>query len=362
MTFLDLLRALASQTIVWHHFVIYGPLPVAAAALAPMVFDVLDAYGRMAVQVFFVVGGFLTARGLTSARPPSLRAFGSFLAHRYRRTGIPAFAAVLITVTASALARRWTSDPGLITSPPTLDQLAAHAFFVNYLVGYEALTPGIWYLAIDFQLGIVALLIFWAGGLIARELRRRWASIMGLGVARVLFAALAIASLLVFNRDPRLDIWAIYFFGSYFLGMILYWAVCRLLSPLWLWAYLALVIGAACWDWRPRLLLASATALSILAMAQLGMLERWPSSRIAAFLGRISFSLFLLHFPVVMMVNAWFEHRDLLSPGPALAGLLLAYAIAIVAATGFHNAIELPAASGRFPFGPRAPRVVPERS
>ena len=50
--FIDFLRALASQLIVWHHLAFYGPLSDIAYPLAPLAIDVLYDYARMAVQVF----------------------------------------------------------------------------------------------------------------------------------------------------------------------------------------------------------------------------------------------------------------------------------------------------------------------
>ena len=61
---IDTLKALASQSIVLHHLAIYGPMPLIAAPLAPGLVQWLDVYGRYAVQVFLVMGGYLAAGSL----------------------------------------------------------------------------------------------------------------------------------------------------------------------------------------------------------------------------------------------------------------------------------------------------------
>lgn len=61
----DVLKALAAQVIVLHHLVSYGPIARAAHALLPQLAGALQQYGRMAVQVFLVVAGYLSARGLS---------------------------------------------------------------------------------------------------------------------------------------------------------------------------------------------------------------------------------------------------------------------------------------------------------
>ena len=89
MPLVDALKALASQLIVLHHFSAYGPLADALDDLVPALAAWLFDYGRMAVQIFLVVGGFLAARSLA---PQGQAAFARPLAllwQRYRRLVLP---------------------------------------------------------------------------------------------------------------------------------------------------------------------------------------------------------------------------------------------------------------------------------
>ena len=61
---IDLGKALASQLIVWHHLAAYGPVADTLHAAWPAWMDWLYDYGRMAVQVFLVLGGYLALPGL----------------------------------------------------------------------------------------------------------------------------------------------------------------------------------------------------------------------------------------------------------------------------------------------------------
>lgn len=63
----DALKAIASQLIVLHHLAFYGPMSDVAFPLAPSAISWLSEYGRMAVQVFLVIGGFLGRCGLRLA-------------------------------------------------------------------------------------------------------------------------------------------------------------------------------------------------------------------------------------------------------------------------------------------------------
>jgi len=72
-------------------------------------------------------------------------------------------------------------------------------FLAHDLLGFEALSSGAWYVAIDFQL--YALLIVLCHALHTETNKR-------LSIA---VALLCVASMWQFNRVDELDIWAIYF-------------------------------------------------------------------------------------------------------------------------------------------------------
>lgn len=338
LRYIDFLRAVAAQLIVWHHLAFYGPLCDVARPLMPLLLDGLHYHARMAVQVFLVVAGFVTAQHVEGWQGSGMRGSLVQMARRYRRTGGPYLVALVMAIGANTLADHWM-DHRSISGAPTFAQVLAHAFYLQDLLGYEALSAGIWYLAIDFQL--FALVLAWVGMLSgsARRLSLQPATVAKL--SRASFAALAVASLFGFNRDGGLDHWAIYFFGTYFLGMVLRWAIDGQLTRGYLWAYLALMSLAMVVDWRPRLLVAGVTAITIALAADCQFLRRWPKSGVVAYLGQTSFSLFLVHFPVCLVVNAWFS-RSALAPHEAWLAMLVAYGASLAVAAVFHRVVERP--------------------
>ena len=339
LPFLGMLRGLAAQVIVLHHLAFYGPLSDIAYPLAPALIDALFDYGRFAVQIFFVIGGFLTARSIANHEVLDLKTLATIIVRRYQRTGFPYLVTLMIAVGANALADRWM-DHESISLPPTIGSALAHVFFLQDVLDYPAITAGVWYLAIDFQLVLLTYLVAAASLWLARRLRQ-FGPVRALVLMQAVFGALAIASLFWLNRDPELDMWALYFFGSYFLGMALHWTLARELPRPLFWAYAALVGAALAVDWRPRLLVALGVTLLIFAMAKLRLLDRWPKSRIVEYLGRTSFSLFLIHFPVCLVVNAWLS-RWQLTPAGAMWGMLAAYLLSQIAGAGFYQAVEAP--------------------
>lgn len=350
---LDAVKGAACLLIVAHHLALYGPLAQALEPLAPQLMQWLVQRARLAVQVFLVVGGYLAAAALAPRGDGSAPQGARRVLQRYARLALPYMAALSLCVLAADWARPWLPADGLVPAAPTLPQLLAHVLLLHDLLGYEALSAGVWYVAIDLQLFALA-----AGlGALSRQMHRwlpgRWPALAQAGrwSSAVPVLALAAASLAVFNRLRELDVTALYFFGAYGLGMFSWWIGQARRERTWRIAMVALLtLGlAALWlDWRLRIALALATAIA-LALAQ----HRWhgrqmPWPRWAEWLqrvGRISYPLFLLHFPILLLVSACVVALGPVTPARAAAGLAATWGLATLAAIVWHRALEAGPAS-----------------
>ncbi len=318
---IDALKAVASQLIVLHHLAFYGPMAEQARQLAPNLMGWLADHARIAVQAFLVLAGFLAARALAPDGRYAGRAPLAAIARRYARLAIPALAALALAVAGAAVARAWMSDP-MVPAWPTLPQLLAHALLLQDVLGYESLSAGLWYVAIDFQLFTLLLVLL--------AVPRRH--------ALALVAALAGVSLLAVNRLPQWDAWAPYFFGSYALGAFAWWlgrAACR---PAWGYALVAVTTLALALDFRVRL----AAALVVAALLFLSVRRElaWSPAPGVTGLGRIAYSVFLVHFPVCMVANAAWVRFAPHGAASAAAGLLLAWAGSVAVGALFYRLVE----------------------
>jgi len=295
----DVLKVVASQLIVLHHLVSYGPLSRGAHEVLPDLTAWLFDYGRIAVQVFIVISGFLAAKhlaadGLMLPTRPHVAVW-----RRYERLVLPFLAALAIGIGAAAVARTPLAEEW-IPATPAISQLLAHVFLLQGLLGYDSLIAGAWYIAIDFQLFTLMVAVIWLSDRLgAPNSRTRF-------VTPTLVAILAMASLFYFNRDADWDNWAIYFFGSYAMGACAYWASNKQHSPGWFVVLALVVAGALLMDFRLRIAVALAVALTLGLARRSGLFEKLPPSRSIAYLGRISYSMFLMHFAVCLLANAAF--------------------------------------------------------
>ncbi len=93
-------------------------------------------------------------------------------------------------------------------------------------------------------------------------------------------------------------------------------------------------------DFRSRLLVALTTGLLLMLAAHFGWIGRWPRSRVIQWFARISYSLFLVHFPVSLVVNAlWFSHLPS-TPGLSLLGMCASYVLSMLVAVLFYYQVE----------------------
>lgn len=330
---IDVFKVLAAQLIVLHHLAWYGPMTDVAADLSPYIslgVDWLAEHGRYAVAAFLAIGGFLAALGLAPGGLPAGKSPGRLILQRYARLVAPYAVALVFVMISAAVARRWMVHDS-IGAPPSAGQFIAHLFLLHDLLDYEALSAGVWYIAIDFQLYALLVGLIWLAG----RFGRRLASTEFFAVLLVVLGA--VASLGFFNRDAEWDATALYFFGAYALGVGSAWSVrsarpYRGLALVLLIGVLALLI-----DFRPRI----AIALAVSLLIGLGYLHlKTGGSRSIERFSQASYALFLVHFPVCLVVNALFMRYAPDSPFLNLVGILFAWVASNAAAFAFHRHVE----------------------
>ncbi len=322
---IDLLKVGAALIIVGHHISAYTPF---SAELGPVLKGV-DAwiydYGRMAVSIFLVIGGFLAAQSILSRNE---QAGFSLVWKRYRRL-MPLYAvAIVLTIIAVALVRPGHAADWLPRSP-TFAQLVAHALLLQDVLGIEALSAGVWYVAIDFQLYSLLVLCLW----LSQRLR------MGLAQFSIMAFLLTAVSLFIVNRDSSLDWFAVYFMGAYGLGVFAALACQGGRAYGIVFMGLVLLTGLALLlDFRPRLLLAMATAAALFLLAKANL--RMPRFSYLAVFSQSSYAIFLLHFAVIVVMSALWAQSGLQGPVAAIFFVLVTLAISLFVGVLAHYMIE----------------------
>ncbi|PUE11811.1 hypothetical protein B9Z51_01555 [Limnohabitans sp. T6-5] len=300
---LDVLKAVGCVLIVVHHLAFYGPMSDVMMQVIPGLMEWLYDRARLAVQMFLVCGGFLTAASLSKVQSLSWRAGLTLLWRRYLRLVMPLLAALSAAVLVSEIIRP-QFDHSSLSALPSWGQAWAHVALLQHVLSMEALSAGVWYVAMDFQLYATALVVF----AVAQELAARSSGTAPVVWRQRLWLLLTAGSLLWWSGNESLDDYAVYFCGSYGLGWLAYKSR-EIGFSRKTWA-LVLSLGVLAWWLDPHWRLATALCVAaLLARAPQSWMEmaslhtrgvqavQWISQR--------SYSIFVIHFAVSLAVNAF---------------------------------------------------------
>ena len=339
---IDCLKVFAALLIILHHLSSYGQMAEDARQFLPGVMTWLFEYGRYAVQIFLVMGGYLAAQSLTRTRDiRNPRTALKLIFNRYLRLFAPYVVALLITILCAWVARFWVQDE-FVGESETLGQFLAHLFFLQGILGLDSISAGAWYVAIDWQLYAVLAIML---GMFPGFRSLIWVSTI-----------LIVASLLYFNRLSDYENYFIYFIGSYGLGVLAQLAkndadpaVNRLARILIIIIGLVILVTSFDHLWI-RNILAYCVAIVLIIwggraykdekrakMHNLVFSILWGSRR--------SYCAFLLHFSFILLANtlyiAWgMDQRH--DGAMALAMMFLALVASWVAANYLYRFVEVP--------------------
>jgi len=282
-------------------------------------------YARQAVQVFLVVGGYLAAQSVM--HKPIKHPLISII-KRYLRL-VPFYMLALILISVAVAMSRDTIHATWLPSEPSFWQFLTHGLLLHDLLGFEALSSGVWYVAIDFQLYVLLILLCHS---LHTENHKR----LSLAVA-----LLCIASMWQFNRVDDLDIWAIYFLAAYGLGVLAAWAKRSAFETCVFWMTALLAIGALWLEYRTRLSLALVTAVWLVIKPK-GMVHWTPIKRVVHRLSNSAYVLFLTHFGIIVIVSAIWTIHPSTSPAVALTTIGCAWLCCVALGVLLHEKVEVP--------------------
>lgn len=355
----DGLRGVAALFVVLHHVWQYSVTdPDSSAPGWFRIFNVLE-YGSFAVAVFIVVSGLcLMLPALRHGASLGPGGLGEFARRRSRRILPPYFAMLALAMVLIALVpalRRVSSTPWNITLPSfSVGNVTSHLLMVhNWFADWEyAFNPPLWTIALEFQ-------IYFVFALLLLPVWRRWGPVVTLGTATAVMAV------------P----WAL---GR---GFARPWMLVLFVFGMIAASVITGVGAAASWrtavPWRPvagaaivavpvvvavsrrldseelalalqHVTVGIATAAGLIVMAgggggrrQRGGVARFLAWRPVRSLGLFSFSLYLVHYPIVALVTiVGIRPLDLDVPTTFAVLMVTAVPASLAAAYGFHVLVE----------------------
>jgi peptidoglycan/LPS O-acetylase OafA/YrhL len=304
----------------------------------------------LGTPLFFVMSGYCIASCLDSARRRGTSPF-AFLARRVWRifppywAALAGFVAVVAGLDAVGLARYHAGDVALgLYSPGVLDAwqwignlTLTETWRPLVVSGHEAIvyTRVAWSICYQEQYYLVCFAVL----LLAPA--RAWRALALVTAVAVGFRVVAWDSGALHRIDGTFPV----FWHEFAIGLAVYWRLGRATTPGTRRALeLGLVTLLAVSLWTGLVSTVAASAFGLLLIALHRWDDRVPGLRGLDPLracGRRSYSLYLVHLPAVMVVNAWLSDRGVEGFWPRALVMMPAAVLASVAvAWAFHRVVE----------------------
>ncbi|OYW45987.1 MAG: hypothetical protein B7Z08_00165 [Sphingomonadales bacterium 32-68-7] len=308
-------------------------------------------FGRGGIAVFFVLSGCVIAQSL-HGKTLDWRGLGQFAVRRSLRLDPPYFASIALALAVTAAFAVLQGRPVAL---PGIGVIAAHLVYLQELLRMEPISVVFWTLTYEIQFYLVFALLL----VLRSALERRGAPALIIRLPEI--AAL----LLAFYGAAVGPGWALYglfanYWYAFFLGVLVQRAVIAGGSRVLVLLLAAVMLATA---HRTAEVFNTPAALTGLALLAAGIVWRFQAARAPRTLmglGTISYSLYLTHYPVLLVsLKPAFDVREAVGSVLAVAFQL---ACVLAAALAFWWAIERPSQrwAQRFKIGPaRRPSAAP---
>lgn len=344
MVFLDGLRGIACVGVLLCHLFVPEISAISASlkTVIPAWVPALLQHGDLGVEVFFVLSGFVIAYSLRDHRVSGSLAW-RFAVRRSLRLDPPYLFTLVLAIGVWAVVFRdsfyevgekFEGAPGIL----------ANAFYLQDILRYPAIFSVAWTLCLEIQFYLAFVLL--AG--IAQWLRDRIAGRAVAGAPRSQW----LAPLMVFMPLGLLS-FAMWYLGlaaftfpgtwfRFFLGVLVFWTIAGRMPRAALYGFTALLLVVSFVTRDIRGGTAALTAGVIFLVGVSGQLTQWLSGRLWQYLGRISYSLYLLHVVIGIPFINWIWAVVPQSAAMALALFPAGIVVSVAFAHLFHVFFERP--------------------
>ena len=277
LLFIDGLRGLAAFAVMLHHFAHHPTLEDRIGWLPS-----LAEFGNLGVPAFFVISGFVIAHSISGQRI-TRGYFGNFVVRRVVRLDPPYWFAIAFCIATTALGNRLF--PSQARDLPSPGSVVAHLFYVYPLFGYEPIEAIFWTLVHEVQFYLLyLLLVAWMQQTTGRTDPSPATAACFIAIPGLISAAWTFQA-----KGLCLGTWYMFSLGAMAYYCRRGWIGGRLAMGYW-------VGVAATIPWKSADYKLAALAIALTFM---GATERqfrcWLSSVPFQFLGRLSYSLYLIH-------------------------------------------------------------------
>lgn len=344
LEFLDGLRGVAALGVIFFHF--NGTLKDHGVFVVPAFIDFLCELGHYGVQIFFVLSGFVIAYSLRHEKISSRFCLRFFL-KRSIRLDPPYWLIIAFMLLLSFMGSVIFNKGGEPLATPF--QVLMNLLYLPDFLQIPRILPVAWTLCIEIQFYMSFVFLLLTYQFFMNQFYPNQVFSFGQSLSfHCLFGSLMALSLLQntsWAPFPLIPGLFIPYWYSFFIGCLACWAMLKLVSPSLLWLYIAMI---GCYS----LLQGSGDALAVIIVA-LGIylvaveegMHRLLTSWFFQYSGKISYSLYLIHWPIGMKcmdISLRFFGHKIDNIGAAALLMMASLVLTFLAAHCFYYLIEYP--------------------
>jgi peptidoglycan/LPS O-acetylase OafA/YrhL len=325
--FVDALRGIAAMWVVLYHTSESKQITNLEPLLPKWTAELIH-MGHLGVIIFFVLSGFVIAHSVDRRRVDAPY-IGWFMLRRAVRLDPPYWISIVATVVANRH-----------VAMPSYGALLAHMFYLQDLLQIQPISPIYWTLCVEIQLYLVFVLLL----AIARSFRFGGTDRRSL---LIVFAAAGVVALLFPTGLVHYDILPPGFFlrmwFTFLGGVFAYWAFDGTIPRAAFYVWAGALVAGAIYVHYPGAILSGALAALLLEVGRARKLCEWLNYGPLQFLGKVSYSLYLMHGPIGGWLMAFaFYHLTPRTASWESFWLLVALVANCIGAWFFWRLIESP--------------------
>lgn len=292
-------------------------------------------YGRGGVAMFFVISGFVIAHSLRTAAP-DWRFAGRFMLRRSIRLDPPYWLSIVVVLALGFIA---ASREGRPYAAPQFSTIIAHLFYLQELLRKPEIQVVYWTLTYEIQFYFVYMLSVWWRH---ASLQRARNAIVGSAVPGILIALAFVAAVETREWAPHgifLNYW-----DAFMAGTLAYAAGFQRnnLAAMLLMALVLLMVISAPMTVEVFKSPAALTAIGLFVAGRVNALSTGMNAKPIQFLGTISYSLYLMHVPAILVGMSIVSSLSAKNPALGLLRFPICLGLAILGSSVFWWLVERP--------------------
>ena len=338
--FIDGLRAFAALWVILFHSVIDADKSISqfTNTLPQWFVHIVFERGGLGVAVFFVMSGFLVGLSRQETQFDFAR-FKNFIVRRLVRLSPAYYVSIVITLAIGFIAAYAKSEQfAPLGYPLSFPRLIAHLFYLQDILKLHNINDVYWTLCLEVQSYLVFGILFWLAQRIDSHWKINWGRVIVFVPSATLAAFYPIG---IFTYQGRATIFLPLWY-SFMLGIFAYWTYRKQLNPWFFYFYVAILVFAGIANSSDFAIVSSIIAVLLLEVARANRMQQLLNWQWLQFVGKISYSLYLTHTPILggvyWIVFKLFNH----SVWSEFLALILAIAACIAFATLIWQIIEKP--------------------